>query len=133
MERLDYYDILPDGMSAYLSVYAHHFSKKMCEWAINKMRDMNGNRVKIKSKEQVDSIMKSYGIEIDNDEGYDTVFVYHMCVSDFLGSSIIDESHAARYVKDLLDDRDGYSGIAFDRFIADCNAKGVAIIWSDMI
>lgn len=133
MSRMDYYDILPEGMDAYLSIYGHHFSKKMCEWAVGKMKDMNGNKVKMRSKEQVDALIKSHGIELENDYGYDSVFVFHMCVSDFVGSSIPDEARAARYVKDLLDDYDGYDGIAFDRFIADCNGKGVPVIWSDMI
>ena len=133
MTRLDYYDILPAGMEAYLSNYGHHFSKRMCEWAVGMMRDMGGSKVKMKTKEQVDSILKSSSIEIENDYGYDSVFVYHMCVSDYLGSSVVDERHAAQYVKDTLDDRDGYEGIAFDRFVADCNGKGVPIIWEDVI
>ena len=120
-------------MGAYLSNYGHHFSKLMCEWAVSKMRDMNGNRVKMRDKEQVDDILKANGVEIENNHGYDAVFVFHMCLSDFLGSSVVDEKHAALYVKNLLDDRDGYDGIAFDRFVADCNGKGVPIIWEDLI
>jgi len=133
MERMDYYDLLPDGYSAYLSIYGHHFSKKMCEWAVSKMRDMSGNKVKMRAKEQVETAMRVHGVNVENDNGYDVVYVFNMCISDFLGSSIPDEARAAIYVKDLLDDRDGYPGIAFDRFIADCNAKGVPIVWSDMI
>ena len=133
MNRLDYYDIFPEGMDAYLSTYGHHFSKKMCEWAISKMRDMNGNKVQMRTKEQVDNILRANRIELKNDYGYDAVFVLHMCISDYVGSSIMDEKHAAMYVRDTLDDVDGYDGIAFDRFIADCNGKGVPIIWSDMI
>ena len=131
--RMDYYDILPEGMDAYLSVYGHHFSKKMCEWAVSRMRDMNGDRVKMRTKEQVDTVLKTNGIIVENDYGYDAVFVMHMCISDFVGSSVPDEKHAALYVRDLLDDKDGYTGIAFDRFVADCSAKGIPIIWSDMI
>jgi len=131
--RLDYYDILPDGMEAYLSHYGWHFSRKMCEWAVGGMRDMSDNEVKMKSKEQVDAIIKKYNINIKNNYGYDVVYVYHMCISDFVGSSIIDEAHAAAYVRDLLDDRDGYNGIAFTRFFADCSAKGVPILWNEMI
>ena len=133
MNRLDYYDILPAGFDAYLSNYGHHFSKRMCEWAVSRMRDMGGSKVKFRPKEQVDNILKSHGVEIENDQGYDSVFVFHMCISDFLGSSVTDEKHAALYVRDLLDDVDGYDGIAFDRFIADCNGKGVPIIWEDLI
>lgn len=131
--RMDYYDILPDGMKAYMSLYGHHFSRKMCEWAVSEMRDMNGNKVAMRSKEQIDNLFRSRGIELKNNKGYDAVFSFHMCISDYLGSSVVDEMHTLLYVKDTLDDKDGYDGIVFDRFIADCNAKGEPIIWSDMI
>lgn len=133
MARLDYYDILPAGMEAYLSNYGWHFSKAMCEWAISKMRDRNGNKVQMKTKEQVESILKSNNVEIENDNGYDKVFVMHMGLSDYLGSSIPDEARLAKYVKDVLDDKDGYDGIALSRFLADCSAKGIPIMWEDVI
>lgn len=133
MTRLDYYDIMPAGMEAYLSNYGWHFSKAMCEWAVSKMRDRNGNKVQMRTKEQVETILKNNNVEIENDFGYDKVFVMHMGISDYLNSSIIDEPHLARYVKDVLDDKDGYEGIAFSRFLADCNGKGAPIMWEDMI
>ena len=133
MERLDYYDILPEGLEAYLSNYGWHFSKKMCYWAINNMRDRMGRKLAQKTKEQVDAILKAHGVELENDKGYDAVFAFHMCISDYLGSSVVDEACNARYVKDVLDDRDGYDGIVFSRFLADCDAKGVPINWEDMI
>lgn len=120
-------------MDAYLSNYGWHFSKAMCEWAVSKMRDRNGNKIQMRTKEQVEDILKSAGVEIENDHGYDKVFVMHMGLSDYVGSSIPDEVHLARYVQDVLDDKDGYDGIAFSRFLADCNGKGVPIMWEDMI
>ena len=59
--------------------------------------------------------------------------VWHMGLSDYFASSVPDESFLAKYVKDVLDDVDGYDGIAFTRFFADCSAKGVPIIWEDML
>lgn len=133
MTRMDYYDILPAGMDAYLSSYGWHFSKALCEWAVSKMRDRNGNKISIRTKEQIDNILKANNVEIENDYGYDKVFVYHMGMSDYMGSSITDEPHIAKYVKDVLDDKDGYEGIALTRFLADCSAKGVPIMWEDVI
>lgn len=130
---MDYYDILPAGMEAYLSSYGWHFSKAMAEWAISKMRDRNGNKVPMRTKDQVEAMLKSNNVEIENDYGYDAVFVLHMAISDYMGSSISDEPHLTKYVKDVLDDKDGYEGIAFTRFLADCSAKGIPIMWEDMI
>ena len=120
-------------MEAYLSNYGWHFSKKMCHWAISKMRDRNNSPIAEKSIEQVDDILRRYNVRLENDKGYDKVFVMHMGISDYMGSSFSDETALARYVKDVLDDRDGYDGIAFTRFMADCNAKGIPINWEDMI
>ena len=131
--RLDFYDDIPAGMKSYLSAYGWHFSKAMCEWAISNMTDMNGNRIQMRSKEQIESVLASNGITLKNNRGYDHVFVWHMGLSDYYGSSVPDDRHLARYVKDVIDDVDGYDGIAFTRFIADCSGKGIPIIWEDML
>jgi len=133
MNRLDDYDIRPEGMDNYLSYNGYHFSKKMCEWAISRMRDMNDKPIHMMTYEQVETLLKNYGVTIENDNGYDKVFVLHMCLSDYIGSSVPDEGRAAKYVKDVLDDRDGYPGIAFSRFLADCAGKGVSIRWEDLL
>ena len=133
MNRLDYYDILPSGMDAYLSHYGWHFSKAMCKWAVGKMRDRNGKEVNMVEKEQIASILGRYGLKVEHDKGYDMSYVWAMGISDYLGSSVPDEMHLAKYVKDTLDDPDGYEGMVFTRFIADCSGKGEPIIWEDMI
>ena len=120
-------------MDNYLSSYGYHFSKAMCEWAVSMMKDRNENRLQMYDKERVDSILRSNGITLDNDKGYDKVFVFNMGRSDYLNSSIMDEAHLAKYVKDVLDDKDGYEGMAFTRFYADCIGKGVPVVWEDMM
>ena len=133
MTRLDYYELMPSGLEAYLSHYGWHFSKKMCEWAVSNMRDKKGNPIQMRSIEEVDSVLKTYGVELTNDKGYDKVFVFHMGLSDFVKGSIPDEAHNAMYVKEVLDDVDGYEGIALTRFLADCSGKGIPVIWEDVI
>ena len=105
----------------------------MAEWAIGMMRDRNGSKIQLRTKEQVDAILRSHNATVADAKGYDAVYALHMALSDFLGSSIPDEAHAALYVKDLLGDEDGYDGMVFTRFLADCSAKGVPILWEDVI
>lgn len=81
----------------------------------------------------VENILKANNITLDNDKGYDAAYVFNMAKSDYLGSAIMDEAHLAKFVKDYLDDKDGFDGIAFSRFYADCLAKGVPILWEEMI
>ncbi len=134
MTRLDYYDILPKGMDAYLASHGHHFSKPMYEWAVSMMRDRAGNKAQPVTKEQYDAVMNSYGVELKRNEGYyDPMYVWCMAKSDYFGSSISDEMHLALYVKDYIDDADGNPTRAFDEFCINCGAKGIDIPWEDMI
>ena len=84
-------------------------------------------------KEKVDEILDKYNISLENNELYDYVYVYNMGNNDFLGSSIIDEKHLALYVKDVIDDKDGYDGIVFNRWYADTVTSGIPIEWEEML
>jgi hypothetical protein len=56
-----------------------------------------------------------------------------MAKADFLGSSISDDVHLAKFIKDYCDDPDAPDGMPFTRYYADCIASGTPIIWSDML
>ena len=134
MDRLDYYDITPKGMDAYMASHGRHFSKPMLEWAVSMMRDRNGKKVSVPEKKTLDDLLKTYGIEIERSKGYyDPLYVWCMAKSDYMGSSISDEPHLALYVKDYIDDKDGNKTRAFDEFYINCIAKGVDIPWEDVI
>jgi hypothetical protein len=80
------------------------------------------------SKEDLQKLFQSYNIKIENNVAYDIVFVYHMAKADFFKSSIPDEQHLLQYVKDYVDDVDGYDGLPMTRFYADCIGSGNPII-----
>lgn len=134
MERLDYYDITPKGMDPYLSAHGHHFSKPMLEWAVGMMRDRNGKKVVVPDKKQLDGILASNNVTLERNEGYyDALYAWCMAKADYFGSSLADDMHMARFVKDYIDDPDGNPTRAFDEFYVNCVAKGVDIPWEDMI
>ena len=132
-EPLDIYDELPEDMIEYLRYNGRHFSRKLCDYAVSQMttKDENGKEKPIDSltKSEVENILSKYGIRIENDILYDKVFVANMCKADYLGSSIKDEESLGLYIKDVLDDIDGYDGIAFNRWYADVCRKGLPIDW----
>ena len=135
--RLDIRDKFPSGMEDYLSTYGWHFNKKMCDWATSRMYKTTASGTKSfitpMTKSSVDELLKRYNITLDNKTGYDYVFAANMCIADYMGSSIEDEKHIASFIKDYVDDQDGYSELPFTRFYADCIGSGVPIIWEDMI
>ena len=134
MERLDYYDIIPKGMDAYLASHGRHFSKPMLEWAVGMMKDRKGSKVSIPDKKQLDNVLGSYNVTLERTEGfYDPLFVWCMAKADYFGSSIADDMHMARFVKDYIDDIDGSPTRAFDEFYAKTISLGIDIPWEDMI
>ena len=137
-ESLDQFDVLPPSMINYLRHYGRHFNKKLCEFATKKMRiskedDDDEKEFKPISKEKVDTILGNYNIKLKNNQLYDYIYVANMCKADFYGSSIEDDKHFALYIKDVIDDVDGYDGLVFNRWYADMCRKGIAIDWEEML
>ena len=48
-------------------------------------------------------------------------------LANTLGSSVPDEQRLALFVKDYVDDPDGYEELPFTRFYSDCIGKGIPI------
>lgn len=132
MTDLTQYDIKPKGMINYLRYNGPHFSKNLADWAISKMKK-DGKPLQATSKQDIDKVMQTLNISVDNNMLYDYVYVFNMAKADFYGSSLENEKQLAKYVKDYIDDEDGYDGIAFNRFLADCARKGIAIDWESMV
>lgn len=133
---LTQYDIKPAGMINYLRYNGPHFNKKLCDFAVSFMEKKIGNimqPISPMTKEQVDVLLSNNNIVVKNGQLYDTVFVANMGKADFLGSSIPDELHLAKYIKDVIDDDDAYDGIVFNRWFADMSRKGIVINWEEMI
>lgn len=119
-------------MINYLRYNGPHFNKKLVDFATSNMKDKNGKLTPY-TKEQVDNMLSVAGIKLENNQLYDYVFVANMAKADYYGSSIIDTIRLAKYIKDVIDDVDGYDGIAFNRWYADMCRKGIVINWEEMI
>lgn len=133
MNRLDSHSKFPSGQEEYLSNYGWHFSKKACEEAVSKMRGKDGKKIEPYSKEKVDALLKQNNIELKNDAAYDSVYVCNMAIADYWGSLITTTQQLAIFIRDYIDDPDGYEGKAFTRYCADCIGSGYPIIWEDIM
>lgn len=127
---LDVYDDKPADMVHYLKYYGWHFNNKMCNWAVSRMKHSDKQPV---TKQQIDELLKNNNIKLEKNELYDYVYVANMCKFDYYGSSIPDDTHLAKFIKDYIDDEDGYPEIAFSRFYIDTVKKGIPIDWEAMI
>lgn len=127
-----FYDMKPSAMINYLRYNGPHFSEKLCDFAVSQMiRD--GKPIKPFTKEEVENMLKANGITLKNNALYDHVFVANMGKADYLGKSIANEKNLAMYVKDVIDDEDGYDGVPFNRWYADMSRKGKPIDWNEFL
>ena len=130
--------IVGEEEANYMDKYKGHFSKKMAEWAISMMETKDATTGKMKpitpySLEEVEDMIKPYKAEIGDECIYDAWYLANMVKADYLGSSIEDKAHVAKYVKDTLGDPDGCSEMVLACFRAKCDVNGVPIYWERMI
>lgn len=132
----DMYDFLlmPKEKQQYIVLYGRHFNKKMYECAAKMMRrEKNGKieKVPVYTKEEVDELLKKYGVEVENKGGYDYVYAAQMCRADYLGESVPDEQRLALYVKNKCDDVDAPDGLIFREWCVRMEAQGEFIDWEE--
>jgi len=133
------YDIIPEDLRKYLSNFGKHFNHKLCDYAVSLMKkagpDGRPAAITPMTREEVDTLLKTNGVELKNNVLYDHVFVANMVKSDQLGSSIVDAKHHALAIRDYIDDIDKAEGYLFDRWMSDLCGLGPKYIpyWEDMI
>lgn len=139
MERqsLDSYGLIPEGKRAYLQNYGWHFSKKAAEFAISKMKRKNTSGkmdgIEPCTLDQVKNLLSRYGVTLEHDMMYDSLYVYAMAKADFYGRSITDDMHLALYIKDVIDDPDAADGTVMRRWYAGMVANGEPVTWEDIL
>lgn len=137
MESLDTYKYEPSGKREYLMNWGWHFSKKAFMWAASLMRKNNpeGRSVEVKpyTQDEVDELLRKNDVKIENSRGYDAAYLATMVRADFWGSSIEDEQHLCKYLKNVLDDPDGSGEDVFFCWYMKMVKKGVPIMWEEII
>ena len=135
---LDLYDEIPDEMRSYLKHNGWHFNHKACDYAVSLMKKRNATtgkteRIEKMSKEQVDAMLAKYGVTLENNVGYDYVYVANDGKCRMLKSSVIDEQHLAMYVKDVIDDEMAGDGEVMRIWDAMMTSRGLPVEWDELL
>lgn len=135
---LDIYDDMPIDMKRYITNYGWHFNKKAHDYAVGLMQikdKVNNTNVKLKpyTKEEIDKLLQSYGVVLENNVMYDYMFVANMCKADYYGKSIPDDYRLCLYIKDTIDDVDASNETTFRRWVATMIGNGNPIDWYDIV
>lgn len=131
-------EFMPMEMKAYLRNNGFSFSKKACEWAISQMKKENPatkkeEKIEPWTKEKVDELLKKYNVVIENNVGYNYVYICNMLLADKFKSSIPDEQHLALGVKDIIDDIDASPRLVFKKWITHMDDSGIPIDWESLL
>lgn len=129
----DFLDLTPEEYKAYKREHGKHFTKELCEFAVSMMTGKDGNHIEPLKPDEVNKMLMTFGVTLEHSKDHDHVFVANMCKADYLGDSIPDMQYLARYVKNVIDDPDGYEGIAFCRWFADMCEKKVEVPWENFV
>ena len=125
-------------MRRYLQHNGWHFGKKACDWAVSMMKKKNSvtgvkERVEPWTKENVDEILKTNNVTIENNVGYDYVYVANMCKADYFKTSVPDKLHVALFIKDTIDDVDGADGAVMRCWYAKMVGAGIPVDWEELL
>ncbi|MBQ9637197.1 MAG: hypothetical protein IJV36_04775 [Prevotella sp.] len=136
-DKFNTLDLTPEAYREYKRRHGRHFTKGLCEFAVSLMKREDEQdqpkSIKAMSYREVDRLLNDFGVEVKNAREYDTVFVANMGMADYLADSIPDMEHLARYIKNVIDDPDGYDGIAFNRWFADMCVKRIEVPWEEVM
>lgn len=94
----------------YIAENGWHFNKAACECAVKYLKGRDKKPIKPYSKEEVDEMLKKYGVSLENNKGWDYVYVANMAKSDMDGSPLSDERSISEYIKIVIDDVDAAEG-----------------------
>lgn len=137
-QSLDIWDEFPPEAKTYFKNFGWHFNKKACEDAVKHLKRKNpatgkSEPIEPKGKEDVEQILAKNGVRLEHNTLYDFVWVYNMLMSDNWKSSIEDEAHLCKAVKDMIDDVDHNDGFIFNRWVSDRLFDGIPIDWAGIL
>lgn len=134
---LDLWEDMPEDMKKYIKNYGFHFTGKIYRFAVSKMfkKNKEGKEEKIEpiERDKVMELLKKHNIILENDEMYDSAYVYSSAMADYFGKSLPNEQYIAMHIKDRIDDADKKSGYIFHQWYFDMCFEGIPIDWEEFV
>ena len=128
---------ISDGRRLYEDENHGLFSKKLAEWAIDRMkvRDKATGELKPiipRTLSEVKEAMKAIDADIPEAMEYTALYLFNMAVADY-PKTCDDDKRRALFVAETLTDPDGCPESVLDCFEAKMMEKGVPIYWERML
>lgn len=116
------------GYNEYVSKHGPHFTKSLQEYASKQMVNSN-NQEHTWTSEQVKNVCNVLNLKIpDTSTIEDVTYTANMAYADFY-PELLNEHQCIKYAAAVANDKDGYTGIQFCRWMADVVGKKEHIDW----
>lgn len=113
----------------YVNKNGLHFTRSLQEYASKQMVNSN-SLVHVWTAEQVQNVCDVLNLEIPSTSTIDDVtYTANMAYADFY-PELLSEHQCIKYAVAVANDKDGYEGIQFCRWVADIAGKGETIDWA---
>lgn len=122
-------------MRTYLDNYGWHFNNKALVYALERMHRTTSGKAEEHepmTKDAVIELLKRYSIDLGRVSN-DVVYLANYAMAKFNTSSIADEAHLVKYIKDVVGDPDCPGGNVFARWYADMRSMGEPVDWDELL
>jgi len=124
-----------DSFENYVKNHGYHFTDKLADYASDLMKPYSDSIPKIKSSEIPEYISENTRLKAKfHSSNGDLAYLINMYNTDFTSIGFI--TSIKDYVSmalAIINDEDGYSGMIFDRWLTDIEAKQIKIDWEKYI
>lgn len=117
----------------YIEKYGKHFTIELADYASAQMINTDGTN-KHWHINEIKSIINELGyiIPLSSTIG-DIIYTANMAYADFYPLILKDDKSCVMYAMEIANDKDGYEGIQFCRWLADIKNKNLNIDWNSFI
>lgn len=120
----------------YVAKHGHHFTPKLAQWAIGKMKNVSNSEHGKWTVEQVETVMQAHNPSmkfLHKTTIADLAYLANMYYADLFPDVIATETGCIKAAMAIANDPDGYEGEAFCRWRADMQNKGVKVEWEKYV
>ena len=117
----------------YINEHGYHFTEELAEYASKKMVNNNGSEHMWNTKDISIALNNLGYTKPAGSTLADITYTANMCYADFYGTVITKEGDCITYAMNVANDKDGYEGIQFCRWLADIEHKHVDIDWKQFV
>lgn len=127
---------ISEGRALYEDTNHGLFSKRLAEWAINKMKasDANGNLKPITARklDDVKQVLQENKVQLPDEFCYTAWYLFNMAIADYKKTCKTDEDRA-NFVEETLCDPDGMPENVLDCFVVKMRNAGIPIYWEEYL